>query len=115
MDWQSLWDGKFIKLDFQNKRKAKDNGEIVFLATAYYKIENDGKVVGNWFDNRGVSFPLRGTINDNVMTILWGSEETEKGKTIYHYHINSDKITVEDFILNKGEYFKFGNAIYRAN
>jgi len=69
MDWQRVLGNKFIKLEFQNERKTKDNEPIVFRATAFYKFVNDSTVVGNWFDNRGMTFPLKGNIRDNELTI----------------------------------------------
>ena len=33
------------------------------------------------------------------------------GKTIYQYTANNE-ITVEDFVMKNGEYFKFGSARY---
>ena len=80
MDWQRVLNNKFLKLEFQNKRKSADNEFIVFRATAFYKIVNDTTVVGNWFDNRGMTFPLRGFMKENELTILWGNDETEMGK-----------------------------------
>ena len=112
MDWQRVLSNKFIKLDFQNKRKSGDNDYIVFKATAFYKIVNDSTVVGNWFDNRGMTFPLKGSIRENELTILWGDDETETGKTIYHYSKDNNNITVEDFVRNNGKYYNFGNATY---
>lgn len=113
MNWQSVLNNQFIKLEFQNKRESENNEAIVFNATAFYKIVNDTIVTGNWFDNRGMSLPLKGHVKENELTILWGNDETERGKTIYHYTSNNT-ITVEDFIMNNGEYYKFGNATYNT-
>ncbi|NNE13659.1 MAG: hypothetical protein HKN51_01700 [Saprospiraceae bacterium] len=111
MDWQRVLGNKFLKLEFQNERKSEDDKNIVFNATAFYKIVNDSTVVGNWFDIRGMTFPLKGSLTENELTIFWGNEETEMGKTIYYFS-NNNVITVEDFVMNKGEYFKFGSAQY---
>ena len=111
MDWQNVLGNKFMKLEFENNRKSAEGTPIVFRATAFYKIVNDSMVVGNWFDNRGLTFPLNGSLKENEMTILWGNEETEMGKTIYRYTTDAI-ITVEDFILNNGQYAKFGAATY---
>jgi hypothetical protein len=112
MDWDRVLDNNFIKLEFQNTRKSVNNEDIIFRATAFYKIVNDTIVVGNWFDNRGITFPLKGSIKEDELTILWGNDGTENGKTIYHYIMDSNKITVEDFIMNNGKYSKFGSATY---
>jgi hypothetical protein len=111
MDWQHVLNDQFVKLEFQNKRKSGNNEDIIFSATAFYKIVNDSTVVGNWFDNRGISFPLTGTIHENELIILWGNAETEMGKTIYRCTSNNE-ITVEDFILRNEKYIKFGYATY---
>ena len=113
MDWQRGLGNQFIKLEFQNKRKSENNDAIIFKATALYKVVNDTLVTGNWFDNRGVSFPLKGHIKETELIIFWGNEETEMGKTIYRY-MNNKVITTEDFIMNNGNYYKFGNATYNA-
>ncbi len=114
MNWQKVLNSQFVKLEFQNEQKSGDNQSVVFKATAFYKIVN-GEVVGHWFDNRGVTFPLKGSVNESELVILWGDDQTEKGKTVYHYVKNTNEITVEDFVLNDGQYFKFGNATYKAN
>lgn len=113
MHWQRVLDNQFIKLEFQNKQKSENNEDIVLRATAFYKIVNDTAVTGNWYDSRGMSFPLKGQVKKNELTILWGNDETETGKTIYSYTKN-DIIYVEDFIMNNGEYYKFGSATYNT-
>lgn len=112
MDWQSVLNNQFIKLDFQNKRKSSDSKDIIFKATAFYKIVDGTKIIGNWFDNRGVTLPLKGSVNNNSLIIFWGNDESEKGKTIYS-HTDNNEIYVEDFIFNNGEYIKFGYATYK--
>lgn len=113
MNWQKVLGKQFIKLEFQNKRTPENSEAIVFKATAFYKIANDSTITGNWFDNRGMTFPLKGHIKENELTMFWGSDTTEKGKTIYR-HPNNTTITVEDFILTNGEYYKFGSATYNS-
>lgn len=112
MNWQRVLDDRFIKLEFQNSQKLSDDTYWVFEATAFYKIVNDTTVVGNWFDNRGMTFPLKGSVNENELIILWGNDETEKGKTIYT-NTDSNTITVEDFVMKDGDYLKFGSATYK--
>jgi len=112
MDWQRVLDNSFIKLEFQNERESKDNETVVFKATAFYKIINDATVVGHWFDNRGVTFPLTGSIRANELTIIWGDDETEKGKTVYYLEKDNAAIRVEDFVMTNDKYLKFGSATY---
>ena len=113
MHWQKVLQDNFIKLEFQNERKSDSGKDIVFTATAFYKKVNDTTVVGNWYGNRGVTFGLKGTTKENELTIFWGDENTEMGKTIYRY--SGDGIYVEDYIMNKGKYSKFATASYTVS
>ncbi|WP_422104058.1 hypothetical protein [Winogradskyella sp.] len=111
MNWQNVLNDQFIKLEFQNEHQSENNEAIVFKATAFYNIINDTIVTGHWFDNRGISLPLKGQVNDDTLTIFWGNSDTETGKTIYKY-INDSSLHVEDYILSNATYHKFGNATY---
>jgi len=113
MQWQNVLDNTFLKLEFKNKRKSDTNEIIIFKATAFYKIVNDTEIVGNWFDNRGITFPLKGTIKKNELTILWENDEIEKGKTIYHYIKDRNELIVEDFIMINEKYTEFGKTTYK--
>ena len=115
MDWKRVLSNKFIKLEFQNKWISEDDERIIFKATALYQIVNNNMLVGSWFDNRGMILPLSGTINENELTILWGNEDTEMGKTIYYYNKATKKITVADFVMTEGKYAAFGSATYVKN
>ncbi len=114
MSWTLELDDSFYHLSFESKRMIQTGDEIVFKAHAYYRVANDGIVSGTWFDSRGISFPLKGRANENQLTILWGNEETEQGKTIYSY-LGGKGIEVEDYYLTNGKYVRFGTAQYRPN
>lgn len=67
---------------------------------------------GSWFDSRGITFPLKGTIKANTLTIFWGNASTEQGKTTYTYDAVKHQFIVLDYILNGHEYLKFAMATY---
>lgn len=108
MEWEQVLNGKFYRLNFTN---ALDNGTFSMNAHGYYEVEADS-VNGYWFDSRGVSFPLTGVIEDQVLTIQWGAADFEQGKTVYSL-LTSNEIRVTDFVLRKGEYVQFGTATYQ--
>lgn len=111
MHWERTLDNSFIKLQFENKRVDKDGKEINFKSHAYYKVGEASKVTGTWFDSRGISFPLKGSVSKKELIIFWGSPETEEGKT--RYTLQSDtEIHVMDYILRNGTYLPFGKAQY---
>jgi hypothetical protein len=80
MNWEWTLNKQFLRLTFQNKRKAENGNEQIFMAEAFYKPVNDSLVKGSWFDSRGLSFPLSGTIEDRKLTVLWGSPKPKKAK-----------------------------------
>lgn len=112
MHWQWTLDSHFLKLEFQNKRSSKNGDEIIFKAHAYYKLENDSLLTGTWFDSRGINFPLSAKMTDTNLTVEWGAEAIEQGKTVYALKLPGE-LKVTDFILQDGEYVKFGEASYR--
>ncbi len=114
MRWQWQLDNSFISLEFQNKRKLANGDDVVFKASAYYKPTSDSTVEGYWFDSRGISFPLKGTISDNTLTINWGSPETEQGITTYKLTEDS-RIHVIDYISKNNQRIQFGEVLYEKN
>jgi len=111
MSWTQKLSNAFYHLKFENNRTDQSGNHLVFKASAYYRISGDN-ISGTWFDSRGISFPLKGNVLENELTIIWGSEETEKGKTIYSY-IQNEQIIVKDFIYTDSQYVQFGQADYR--
>jgi len=112
MQWSWQLEHQFLRLKFQNMRIPKDRTPQTLTAHAYYSITNDSTVIGTWFDSRGITLPLSGTIKDDVLTIFWGDSETEQGKTIYTYDTARNKMGVTDYILSAEKYHKFGTAVY---
>lgn len=112
MKWTWVLDNKFLKLEFQNKRISSSGQELVLQSHAYYQPKNDSLFEGTWFDSRGVIFPVSGTLHESTFTVLWGSPETEQGKTVYT--IVSQEATVTDYFLQDENYVKFGEANYQS-
>ncbi|WP_394749251.1 hypothetical protein [Spongiimicrobium salis] len=44
-----------------------------------------------------------------MLIIPWGSQETEKGKTVYHFTTDGT-VEVEDYFLTNDTYHLFGKA-----
>ena len=57
MSWQPVLDGSFLRLTFDSCMTAADGKEWRFQAHGYYRIRDDG-----------------------TMTILWGTDDTERGR-----------------------------------
>lgn len=111
MRWEKELNGQFLQLTFQNKRMAAGGRSMIFNAIAIYR-PIDQEWTGTWFDVRGVSFPVNGTVKDNVLTVEWGKESFERGRTIYTL-VSSDSMYVADYVLQEGTYNQFGEAGYK--
>lgn len=113
MKWTWVLDNKFLKLEFQNKRISNSGQEVVLQSHAYYQPKSDSLFEGTWFDSRGVIFPVSGTLQELTFTVLWGSPETEQGKTVYTI-VSQEEATVTDYFLQEENYVKFGEASYQS-
>jgi len=112
MKWESVLRGRFVRLTFQNRMQSDDGTERVMDAEAFYKPTEAGGYEGSWFDSRGVMQPLLGEGADSVLTVLWGTPETEQGRTVYRV-LGEDELEVEDFVLKQDQWHRFGHAVYR--
>jgi len=109
MNWENELNAKFVKLTFENRFTDKSGVERVMNADAYYHLRQSK---GHWFDSRGIMLPLSLDITENSMTVLWGNESSEKGKTIYSI-TDKEHLSVQDFVFKDGSYHPFGIADYR--
>jgi len=110
MSWQPVLDGKFLRLSFDNRMSGDDGKTWRFSAQALYRIQDDGTIAGTWFDSRGVSFPLSGSIaEDDTLTILWGTDDTERGRTSYRLTTAGLEVT-DEVLMPEGGWRTFGQA-----
>jgi hypothetical protein len=111
MKWEWVLARKFVHLTFQNRVQGSGGVERVLEAQAFYKPSGEGEFEGTWFDSRGMVLPLRASVEDSTLTVLWGTPETEQGRTIYRL-IEENKIAVEDLVLKGDQWHPFGHASY---
>jgi hypothetical protein len=101
---------KFFHLEFRNEYSA-DSRTYAMDAKAYYAISQDS-LRGYWFDSRGVQQPVRAGMSPSTLTSLWGTPQTERGKTIYEL-TDANELKVTDFVQRDGIYAVFGEAVYK--
>ncbi len=111
MKWDWVLGQQFVRLRFENNMRGADGVERVLAAEAFYKPLPNGRFDGTWFDSRGVVLPLQGSIEEATLTTLWGTPETEQGKTVYRL-LDGDQLEVTDFVLQNEQWNQFGHAIY---
>lgn len=66
--------GRFMELSYRAGQ---------FEGRAFYRPMGGGRWQAQWFDNRGVTFPIAAVLSDQTLTADWGSAETERGRTVY--------------------------------
>ncbi len=109
MGWEAVLDGQFMRLNMENRMTGSDGKSWDFKAQAYYRVDKDGAIAGTWFDSRGVSFPLSGRVEGETMTIDWGAEAIERGRS--SYRLTGDALEVTDEVYSKeGELRVFGRT-----
>jgi hypothetical protein len=109
MNWEWVLGRKFLRLSLKNEMQMPTRS--VFEGHAYYRLEEKGKCAGQWFDSRGVSFPIVCDIDGDAMTALWGTAEQEQGKSVYRL-LASDKLEVVDSVRHTdGTWKEFGRFV----
>lgn len=110
MSWDWVLGEKFLRLSLKNEMKG-ENGQVrVFEGHAYYQPA-EGKCEGTWFDSRGVSFPIKCSVDGPALTAIWGSTTTEQGKSIYRL-LGDEKLEVVDFVKQPdGSWREFGRFV----
>jgi hypothetical protein len=110
MRWEQALDGKFHRLAMENLMTAQDGKTWHFKAEAFYRVHKDGSIAGHWFDSRGISLPLAGRAEGDVMTIDWGNETSaERGRSTYR--LAADALEVTDEVYGKdGTLTAFGRT-----
>jgi hypothetical protein len=100
LHWETVLGGQFVRLTLDNRMETPDGKEWHFQAQALYRVLPDGTIAGTWFDSRGFTFPLKGRADDSgVLTIDWGSDDTERG--LSRYRIENGRLEVTDEVQDK--------------
>ena len=79
-----------------------------FEGRAFYRPAAGGSWRAQWFDNRGVTFPIEAQTLERTLTSDWGTADTEQGRTIYT--ITPDgRLRVTDSVRRDGGYREFAS------
>ena len=110
MSWEWVLGEKFLRLSLKNEMKAP-NGQVQnFEGHAYYHA-NVEKCEGTWFDSRGMSFPIKCTVEGQTLTAMWGATGQENGKSVYKI-LKDGKLEVVDSVKQKdGTWKEFGRFV----
>lgn len=113
MTWQNAGLGdKFIKLSYKINTNPAGEPGIGFEGVAYYKTAISPEFEGFWADNSGNLHPIKAHIDGDSLVALWGTPETEQGKTQYHL-VAPDKLEVTDWVKTPKGWRQFNQNIFQ--
>jgi len=112
--WEPVLGNKFLRLSLRNEMSRPGGQTQVFEGHAYYQPaggSGDAKYEARWFDSRGLSFPISAQVDGDSLVALWGSPETEQGKSVYRL-VEPGKMEVVDSVKQKdGTWKEFGRFV----
>lgn len=110
MSWEWVLGEKFLRLSLKNEMRAAGGQVQLFEGHAYYQ-PSEGKCEGTWFDSRGLSFPIKCTVEGESITAMWGATGQENGKSVYRL-LADGKLEVVDSVKQKdGNWREFGRFV----
>lgn len=114
MSWEPALGSKFYRLQYKMVMTPQTGNPSVFEGAAYYKNTKDNSFTATWFDSQGNMHPITAASDATTLTSLWGTPETQQGKTTYRL-INDKEVEVTDYILRKdGTWHQFNqNTLVR--
>lgn len=99
--WESVLGGKFFRLNLRYEMTRPDGKKQSFEGHGYYQPKGGGKYEGRWFDSQGNSYPIQSTLENGVLTSLWGENGNYSGRSIYRVNIAEKKLEIEDATKQK--------------
>jgi len=81
-----------------------------FEGRAFYHPMGEGRWQARWFDNRGLRFAIEAAAADRTLTADWGSEGTERGRTVYRL-AEDGRLHLSDSVLRDGVLRPFASHI----
>jgi hypothetical protein len=110
MSWEWVLGEKFLRLSLKNEMRATSGQVQLFEGHAYYQ-PSEAKCEGTWFDSRGISFPIKCTVEGQSVTAMWGATDQENGKSVYRL-LADGKLEVVDSVKQKdGSWKEFGRFV----
>lgn len=111
--WEPALGAAFFRFVFDNRMTAADGKESRFRAEAFYRVGGDGAVTGTWLDSRGMTLPLAGALDEGgALVVLWGTAETERGRSTYRLAGDTLEIT-DEVVAEDGGWRVFGRTMLR--
>ena len=113
MKWESVIEGRFVRLQYRTEWQMPDGKPQAFEGHAYYQRQKDGKYRATWFDVQGATYNIDAEFDGQALTALWGPGTERRGKTVYRFTA-ADQLEVIDTTQTKeGEWREFSRATFK--
>lgn len=110
LKWEWVLNKKFLRLSLKNEMSTPNGQKQVFEGQAYYQATGADKYEAQWFDSRGVTFPIKAHLEGDALIAMWGSRDKEEGKSVYRL-VDASTLEVIDNVKQKdGTWREFGRA-----
>lgn len=110
LKWEWVLASKFMRLGLRHEVSAANKENQIFEGHAYYSPQGADKFAAQWFDSRGVTFPIKAHVEGSTLIAFWGSPEKEEGKTTYRLIDDSTLQVVDAVKQNDGTFREFSSA-----
>ena len=111
--WEWVLNKRFLRLTLKNDMSTANGQKQTFEGHAYYQAAAGDKYEAQWFDSRGVTFPIKAHVEGDALIAMWGSPDKEEGKSTYRL-IDDSTLEVVDTVKQKdGTWREFGRATLR--
>ena len=110
LKWEWVLNNKFLRLSLRNEMSNANGQKQVFEGQAYYQSVAGDKYEAQWFDSRGLTFPIKAHVEGDALVSFWGSPDKEEGKSTYRL-VDASTLEVIDTVRQKdGNWREFGRA-----
>ena len=99
--WESVLEGKFVRLSLSYTTKTLSGVEQTFAGHGYYQAKGTGVYEGYWFDTQGNQYPIKAKLEGDSLTALWGIPGKIEGKSVYTLTDSGKSFGVTDSLKQK--------------
>lgn len=87
-----------------------ETGATLFEGRGLYRLHEGGNIDGFWEDSQGSLHPLSGSWDGSTLKVIWGSAETEVGRS--HYQFTGDGgLSVKDWVQSDEQSWRLFMAV----
>lgn len=108
-NWHAGKHHSHLVQEYAIRREA--DGVLIFSGRGLYRFE-DTDVDGMWEDSQGAVHELSGSFADGTLRIIWGSAQTEIGRSVYTR--DAQGLSVRDSVLTETGWRQFMAVDYPA-